>query len=56
MTYSEDDLIPLSGLQHLLFCERQCALIHIEQAWAGIMRARKTLEIESQCSEGELLL
>ena len=32
--YSEDDLLPLSGLQHLLFCERQCALIHIEQAWA----------------------
>lgn len=34
MTYTEDDLLPLSGLQHLLFCERQCALIHIEQAWA----------------------
>lgn len=33
MTFSEDDLLPLSGLQHLLFCERQCALIHIEQAW-----------------------
>lgn len=32
--YTEDDLLPLSGLQHLLFCERQCALIHIEQAWA----------------------
>lgn len=32
--YSEDELIPLSALQHLLFCERQCALIHIEQAWA----------------------
>jgi CRISPR-associated exonuclease Cas4 len=31
--YSEDDLIPLSALQHLLFCERQCALIHIEQMW-----------------------
>lgn len=31
--YSEDDLLPLSGLQHLLFCERQCALIHIEQVW-----------------------
>ncbi|MCJ7614656.1 CRISPR-associated protein Cas4, partial [Candidatus Bathyarchaeota archaeon] len=26
--YSEDDLIPLSALQHILFCERQCALIH----------------------------
>ena len=32
--YSEDDLIPLSALQHLIFCKRQCALIHIEQAWA----------------------
>ncbi|MGK0190698.1 MAG: CRISPR-associated exonuclease Cas4 [Verrucomicrobiales bacterium] len=27
-------LLPLSALQHLLFCERQCALIHIEQVWA----------------------
>lgn len=32
--HSEDDLLPISALQHLLFCERQCALIHIEQAWA----------------------
>jgi len=32
-TYSEDDLIMLSALQHIVFCKRQCALIHIEQAW-----------------------
>lgn len=32
--YTEDDLLPLSALQHLLFCERQCALIHIEQVWS----------------------
>ena len=32
--YSEDDLIPISALQHLVFCPRQCALIHIEQVWA----------------------
>jgi CRISPR-associated exonuclease Cas4 len=31
--YSEDDFLPLSGLQHLVFCERQCALIHVEQVW-----------------------
>jgi CRISPR-associated exonuclease Cas4 len=31
--YSEDDLIPISSLQHLLFCERQYALIHLEQLW-----------------------
>lgn len=26
--------IPLSALQHTLFCPRQCALIHVEQQWA----------------------
>ncbi|MCJ8503089.1 CRISPR-associated protein Cas4 [Desulfatitalea alkaliphila] len=31
--FSEASLLPLSALQHLLYCERQCALIHIEQAW-----------------------
>jgi CRISPR-associated exonuclease Cas4 len=31
--YSEDDLIPISALQHLLYCERQFALIHVEQLW-----------------------
>jgi CRISPR-associated exonuclease Cas4 len=34
MTFPEDDLLPLSALQHLLFCERQAALIHLEQVWA----------------------
>lgn len=29
----DDDLIPLSALQHWLVCPRQCALIHLEQAW-----------------------
>ena len=27
-------MLPLSALQHLLFCERQCALTHLEQVWA----------------------
>lgn len=31
--FSEDDLLPLSALQHLLFCPRQCALIHVEGQW-----------------------
>jgi len=32
--FTEDDLLPLSALQHLLFCERQAALIHLERVWA----------------------
>ena len=31
--FSEADLVPLSALQHYLFCPRQCALIHVEQIW-----------------------
>ncbi len=31
--YAPDDMLPLSGLQHFLFCRRQWALIHIEQQW-----------------------
>ena len=29
----DEAFLPISALQHLLFCERQCALIHIERAW-----------------------
>lgn len=29
-----DESLPISGLQHLAFCPRQWALIHLEQAWA----------------------
>ncbi len=32
-TYSENEYLSLSALQHILFCERQCALIHVEQLW-----------------------
>ena len=31
--YTSDELLPLSGIQHFLFCRRQWALIHIEQQW-----------------------
>ena len=34
MTYSENQLLPLSGLNHYVYCSRRCALIHIEQQWS----------------------
>ena len=33
-TYSDEDMLPLSGIQHYSFCPRQWALIHIEQIWS----------------------
>jgi CRISPR-associated exonuclease Cas4 len=34
----DDDALPLSGLQHLAFCPRQWALIHLEQVWVENLR------------------
>lgn len=39
------DLIPVSALQHYLYCPRQCALVHLEQQWAE----------NRQTAEGRLL-
>lgn len=33
MSYTEDDMLMLSGIQHYRFCPRQWALIHLEQQW-----------------------
>lgn len=41
MAFENDEFIPLSALQHFLYCPRQCALIHIEQLWA---ESQKTAE------------
>lgn len=39
--HPEDDLLPLSALQHVLFYERQCALIHVE-----LVKAENLLTVE----------
>lgn len=31
---ADEDLLPLSALQHVVYCERQAALIHVERLWA----------------------
>lgn len=31
--YREEDFLMLSGIQHFAFCQRQWAMIHIEQQW-----------------------
>lgn len=41
----DDTFIPISALQHYLYCPRQCALIHVERQW----------EESVQTAEGRLL-
>lgn len=38
MTYLDDEMLMLSGIQHFCFCPRQWALIHIEQQWQENVR------------------
>jgi CRISPR-associated exonuclease Cas4 len=32
--FDEADLIPISAIQHFVFCKRQCALIHVDRVWS----------------------
>jgi CRISPR-associated exonuclease Cas4 len=50
--YSQDDLLPLSGLQHIIFCKRQAALIHIEQAWAENLLTAEGRILHDKVHEG----
>ena len=31
--FDDDALVPISALQHFVYCARQCALIHLEGCW-----------------------
>jgi len=37
-SYTDDELLMLSGIQHFCFCKRQWALIHVEQQWQDNLR------------------
>lgn len=49
--FDEDDLLPISALQHLLFCERQCALIHIDQLWQENLRTATGRQLHERVHE-----
>ncbi|MEM5770603.1 MAG: Dna2/Cas4 domain-containing protein, partial [Bacillota bacterium] len=50
-TYSDDDLLLLSGIQHMAFCERQWALIHIEQVWSENVRTIEGKQLHERADD-----
>ncbi|MDE0651031.1 MAG: CRISPR-associated protein Cas4, partial [Gammaproteobacteria bacterium] len=50
--YTDDELVPLSALQHLLYCERQCALIHQEQSWVDNRLTVEGLHLHRRVDSG----
>jgi CRISPR-associated exonuclease Cas4 len=46
-----DDYVMLSALQHFAFCPRQCALIHLEQAWSENIYTLRGLRVHEQVNQ-----
>lgn len=53
MKYSEEDYLPLSGIQHFAFCRRQWALIHIENQWAENERTVDGIIMHEKAHSGD---
>lgn len=51
--YADDELLPLSAVQHLLFCERQCALIHQEQTWVDNRLTVEGIRMHRRADSGQ---
>lgn len=52
MGFSESDLLPISALQHVVFCERQFALIHIEGVWNENVHTARGRVFHERAHEG----
>jgi CRISPR-associated exonuclease Cas4 len=49
----EERLIPLSALQHFVFCPRQCAFIHIERLWTENFWTAQGRVLHQRTDEGK---
>lgn len=47
------ELLPLSALQHYLYCPRQCALIHVEKIWVENRFTAEGRLLHSRADSGE---
>ncbi len=51
--FSDDDLLPISALQHLAYCERQWGLIHLEQVWVENVLTAQGRRMHDRTHEAE---
>ena len=52
MSYRDDDLLLLSGIQHFAFCRRQWALIHVEGQWKENLRTTLGEIVHARAHDG----
>lgn len=49
----DDGVVPISALQHYSYCPRQCALIHVEQAWSENLYTERGKAVHAQVDTPE---
>lgn len=52
--YTESELLPISGLQHLAFCERRWALVQIEGVWSDNRFTAEGNALHERAHSGEI--
>lgn len=52
--YKDDELLPISALQHIIFCERRAALIYIEKLWDENVLTAEGRAIHEQVHEADI--
>ncbi len=50
--FAEDELVPLSALQHFVVCPRQCGLIHLEGVWLESARTAEGRLLHERVDRG----
>ena len=53
ITFSEDDLLPISALADLVYCERRVALHHIEHVWEDNLFTAEGTVLHERANEPE---
>jgi CRISPR-associated exonuclease Cas4 len=53
VAFPESDLLPISALQHVVFCERQFSLIHIEGVWSENWHTARGRFFHERAHEGQ---
>jgi len=49
--YADEEFLPLSGIQHFHFCERQWGLIHVERQWADNIKTTEGHHIHKKVDD-----
>lgn len=49
--YGEDEILMLSGIQHFVFCQRQWALIHLENQWCENLKTTDGKLAHEKCHD-----